>query len=202
MKPPTVPYIAAWQHERIRLASAPVISTGTGLIYFDGAPERPQDRDDHGVLWARQDTRPGTGHPRFGAIHTPRQRHAQTHLLCQVCAGPPDITEAGVLWLLPGTPPSQSGEEVTTNPPICRPCADTAAHACPHLRTSHTLMRVKHSAVIGVFGQRYFRSRPGVAVPQQMDTVPYTDRSALPWTVATQLVRELIGCTVEAIHST
>ncbi|MFI1259213.1 hypothetical protein ACH4U6_36625 [Streptomyces netropsis] len=50
------------------------------------ADETPDDRDTHGVLWARQDHRPGEGLPLFGRIHSARQRHAMLHLLCQICS--------------------------------------------------------------------------------------------------------------------
>ncbi|MEV4165174.1 hypothetical protein [Nonomuraea dietziae] len=91
------PYIACSTAEPFILKRLSV--TDDILGYED---EQPADRDAEGVLWARQHHAYGQGRPRFGHIHTPRQRHAAAALLCQVCGRDPDENDDGILWLLPG----------------------------------------------------------------------------------------------------
>jgi hypothetical protein len=68
-----------------------------GIAYQD---ETLADRDRNGVLWHRTPFIPGQGRPDFGRVHPLRQRRTMQRLLCQVCAGPANTTEDGVLWLL------------------------------------------------------------------------------------------------------
>ncbi|PWW64547.1 hypothetical protein DFQ13_103521 [Actinokineospora spheciospongiae] len=102
MRPPStpaVPYVATWSRETAeppRVIERP----GRGIAYWD---EILADRDKQGVLWDRVTVCPGRGTPQFADIHTHRQRRAMRRLLCQVCAGPADETEDGVLWLLSDT---------------------------------------------------------------------------------------------------
>src|SRR3989442_68826 len=93
----TVPYVATWSEER-DLPFEVVNRDGRGIAYAD---EISADRDIHGVLWHRTYSRPRRGRPEFGNVHSLRQRRAMRRLLCQVCGGPADRTQDGVLWLLP-----------------------------------------------------------------------------------------------------
>src|SRR5262245_43809587 len=91
-----VPYITTWSEEKhppYELVEIP----GRGIAYRD---ETLADRDSNGVLWFHTPFRPGQGRPEFGKVHPARQRRTMQRLLCQVCAGPADTTEDGVLWLL------------------------------------------------------------------------------------------------------
>jgi hypothetical protein len=113
------PYITKWSAEVDPPAS--VIDVGGGIGYAD---EKPNDRDQHGVLWARASRHPGEGRPLFAQVHPLRQRRAMRMLLCSVCGGPADRDEDGVLWLLtdhrddwPGWPSRMAAIE----PPVCRP---------------------------------------------------------------------------------
>src|SRR2546430_11182984 len=117
--------------------------------------------------------------------------------LCGVCGGPPDRTEAGVLWLVrdyrddwPGWPNGMAA----TEPPVCLPCARLAVRACPALRKGHAAIRVGHSTVAGVYGIRH---RPGEAGE---DTIVALDDPDIRWTRAAQLVRELRGCTIVSLN--
>jgi hypothetical protein len=192
-----VPYITAWSSER-GIPSMVITRPWSSIGYLD---ETAEDRDERGVLWRRVRSNPGLGRPRFGDIHTPRQRHAMRHLLCQVCAGPADRTEAGVLWLLkdhrgdwPGWPNGMGVSE----PPVCLSCAQLARDSCPALRrTGHVAIRVARCPVDGVYGVLY---RPGRVYPTTISTgqqivIPFDD-PAVRWVLAVNLVRELTGCTI------
>ncbi|MGQ0841769.1 hypothetical protein [Actinokineospora sp.] len=103
--------------------------SGLGIAYAD---ETIGDRDRNGVLWTRMPSHPGHGTPEFGKVNSLRQRHAMRKLLCQVCAGPADLADDGVLWLLndhrddwPGWPNGMG----VTEPPICLPCLRIAAYS-------------------------------------------------------------------------
>ncbi|WP_176946603.1 hypothetical protein [Lentzea fradiae] len=90
------PFITAWSTEQdlpCRLVEHP----GRGVAYAD---EVVTDRDAHGVLWRQTSTRRGEGRPEFGRVHPAWQRQAMELLLCQVCGGPADRDDEGVLWLL------------------------------------------------------------------------------------------------------
>jgi hypothetical protein len=54
--PITVPYITQWSEEQT--SSVPVVHRRRGIAYAD---ERPGDRDEHGVLWIRESSRPRQG---------------------------------------------------------------------------------------------------------------------------------------------
>jgi hypothetical protein len=120
-RPIVAPYVTAWTAEHdlpYRLITVP----GAGIAYAD---ETAADRDHNGILWWRTASRPGEGQPVFGLVHPDRQRRAMLRLLCQVCAGPADQTNDGVLWLLqdhrgdwPGWPNGMG----VTEPPICHSC--------------------------------------------------------------------------------
>jgi hypothetical protein len=192
-----VPYITAWSTEHPLPVT--MVYRRTGLGYAD---EVLGDRDEHGVLWTRIPSRPGNGRPRFGAIHSLRQRRAQRRLLCQVCGGPANHTADGTLWLLrdhrddwPGWPNGMAA----TEPPICLPCAKIAGRVCPALRTGHVAVRVGSSRLAGVYGIRY---EPGLEYPTStLDIqVAFTDPT-IRWIRASQLIRELHDCTIVELGS-
>ena len=165
-----------------------------GIRYLD---ETLVDRDRREVLWARIETRPGVGRPLFGQLHSMRQRRAMWRLLCQVCGGEPDRDDRGVLWLVrdyrgdwPGWPAGMANND----PPVCIPCGRTAARLCPSLREGHVFVRSRTHPVAGVRGVRY-APRGGRLVIAGEVTVPFED-PAIRWTVAHQLVRELLDCVI------
>jgi hypothetical protein len=187
-----VPYIAMWSAEKLPVAQ--VLQTRSGIHYAD---ESLLDRDADGVLWTRADSRRGEGEPYYKKVHPLRQRKAMRRLLCQVCAGRADHTEQGSLWVLPdcqGDWPNWPEGMHYTQPPLCVRCARISVKACPWLKPGFVAVRAQ-SRVIGVTGVVY---RAGIILPEPTDdddTVPYAD-PAIRWVQATQLVRELYGCTV------
>lgn len=193
-----VPYITSWSTEQ-PLDTRLISHAETGIAYAD---ETVGDRDGNGVLWNRIASRPGRGRPEFGKIHSLRQRRAMRRLLCQVCAGPADRTEHGVLWLLqdhrddwPRWPEHMAAVE----PPVCLPCAHTARRACPALRKGSVAVRVRHSTVCGIYGIRYQRGQPFPAPAGE--AILTFDDPAVSWVRAEQLVRELRDCTMVTLDS-
>jgi hypothetical protein len=179
-----------------------VIQRPNGIAFAD---ENIYDRDGRGILWSRVPNRPGQGRPEFGKVHPRRQRLAMEQLLCQVCAGPSDLSSQGTLWLIPDYPgyhrdwPDWPERLATTEPPICQPCAETALRLCPALRKGNLTMRVARSTVSGIYGARY---RPGPIAPKAIEdaTLPFED-PAIRWTCAGHAVRELTGCTIVNLNS-
>ncbi|MDT0308830.1 hypothetical protein RM780_17955 [Streptomyces sp. DSM 44917] len=182
-----VPYITQWSGERP--VDVEVVERRGRLAYAD---ERSYDRDTGGILWRRIPSTPGKGQPRFGAVHALRQRVAMTGLLCQVCGGPADRNEHGVLWLLgeasdaPGSWPQ--GLE-TAHPPVCRTCATLAVRACPHLRRRHVALRVHSCTLAGVHGALYHPGRRG-PVLTDVTGIPF-GHPAIRWIIAGQLFMRL-----------
>jgi hypothetical protein len=189
-----VPYVTAWSEEQ-NLPCEVVARGGLGIGYAD---EILTDRDDHGVLWYRVPSRPGSGRPLFGDVHALRQRRAMRRMLCQVCGGPADRTEDGVLWLLRdhredwvGWPEGMAAVE----PPVCRPCVATSVRLCPALRQGAVGVRVRDAPVVGVRGALYaVRGNNPVAVE---NTVLGFGDPLTRWMRAVGLVRQLLGCTIE-----
>jgi hypothetical protein len=193
-----VPYVTAWNSERLPARTKVITRPLTGIGYLD---ETPDDRDEHGVLWRRVPSSPGVGRPEFGNIHTPRQREAMRDLLCQVCGGPADQTSEGLLWLLkdhrtdwPGWPHRMG----VTEPPICLPCAQTARRHCPALRREgHVALRVTGCPVSGISGVLY---RPGAVYPAATNTgrliMVAFDDPVVRWVQAAHLIREITRCTI------
>ncbi|WP_327234843.1 hypothetical protein OG349_13495 [Streptomyces sp. NBC_01317] len=191
-RPAVVPYITVWSAER----TAPPLVTARrgGVAYPD---EILQDRDQEGVLWRRAPLKQGQGRPEFGGVHPLRQRRAMRKLLCQVCAGPADRDELGVLWLFRdarGDWPGWPEDMAATHPPVCLPCAAKSIRACPYLRGAFVAVRVREPRVSGVHGARYVPSGP---LPRAVEGVTraYTDPD-VRWVVAAQLVMGLHGCTL------
>lgn len=187
------PYITAWSAEQdlpCRIVERPDRSIG----YDD---ELTTDRDQHGVLWMQTASRQGRGRPEFARVHPLRQRRAMDLLLCQVCGGPADRSEDGVLWLLRdhrGDWPSWPEGMASTEPPVCRPCIAVARRLCPALRRGAVAVRVRQSPIAGVRGALY---RRGVLVPvtARADNLAYDDPSVRR-VLASALIRELRDCVV------
>jgi hypothetical protein len=187
------PYITAWSTEQ-DLPYKLVERRGFGIAYAD---EILADRDAYGVLWRRTPSHPGHGRPEFGKVHSLRQRRAMRRLLCQVCAGPADRTEDGVLWLLQDHRDDWNNWPETmavTEPPVCVPCVRTSVRLCPALRKGAAAVRVRHFPVVGVRGALY---KSGGASPVAVaETIMAFDDPAIRWVRAMNLVRELHGCTI------
>jgi hypothetical protein len=160
-----------------------------GIAYPD---EDFHDRDAEGALWRRVPSRQGQGRPEFARVHTLRQRRVMRNLRCQICAGPADRTEQGVLWLLHDDredSPDWPENVTAAHPPLCLPCAVRSVQSCPHLRDQYVPVRVRNPEMHGVYGVLY---RAGRVTPEPSDDVivPYGD-PRMRWTLASQLVRPL-----------
>jgi hypothetical protein len=189
----TVPYVTAWSEE-VDPPCVVVERPGTGIAYAD---ETVTDRDHKGVLWYRTPHWPGQGRPNFGQVHPARQRRAMQRLLCQVCAGPADQTEDGVLWLLRDFRkdwPSWPNGMGVTEPPICLPCVRVSTRLCTALRRGAVLVRAGSFVVRGVHGLLYQRDG-GKLKTADGATVAF-DAPAIQWIRAVSLVRELQGCDI------
>lgn len=187
------PYITAWSGEKdppYVLVERP----GGGIRYAD---ETMTDRDRHGVLWFRTPFQPGQGRPDFGRVHPMRQRRTMQRLLCQVCAGPADRTEDGVLWLLKDHRndwPSWPDRMGVTEPPICLPCVRMSVRLCPALRKGAAVVRAGRFTVAGVHGPLYRCDNHGLRAVAAA-TVTFED-PAIRWVRAVSLVRELWDCVI------
>lgn len=180
------PYITSWNAEQD--SPYKLVERPGGIGYAD---ELLCDRDARGVLWQRAAVRHGVGKPEFGKVHPLRQRRAMRQLLCQVCAGPADRNDDGVLWLLrdyrsdwQGWPEGMGCNE----PPICIPCVTTSLCLCPALRRGAVAVRAREFEVAGVRGALY---RAGTV---EEASLSYDDPD-VRWLVASALIRELRGCT-------
>jgi hypothetical protein len=199
---PAVPFITKWsgEHQSVDV----VFRRGARSLGIGYPDERSYDRDEHGVLWARDPSQPGKGRPQFGAVHALRQRMCMSGLRCQVCGGPADRTADGVLWLIDAEPHElDPAREVTAHPPVCRPCAHWSVHACPHLRKATTPLRVRSWAPYGVKGILHRPVRHGHEHGYEaVDAMvfPYND-PRLPWVQAGQLVLALSDFTVVALDA-
>ncbi|ALG12479.1 hypothetical protein [Kibdelosporangium phytohabitans] len=191
----TVPYVTAWSAEQD--LSGELIYHSSGRIGY--ADETAMDRDAHGILWVRAESRPGESRPDFGEVNSLRQRRAMRRLLCQVCGGPADRNIDGVLWLLPdfredwpGWPDAMANAE----PPICARCVRLSVRLCPKLRRGAAVIRVRECPVAGVRGKLYMRDK-GEIVPVKNDAFAFDD-PMIRWVQAYGLVRQLRGCTLLA----
>jgi hypothetical protein len=191
------PYITTWSAEQDLPCNVVVERSGLGIGYTD---ELPGDRDAHGVLWHRAAIHHGVGRPEFGKVHPLRQRRAMRRLLCQVCAGPADRTDAGVLWLLRdyrGDWPRWPEGMACVEPPICVPCVPISLKLCPALRRGAVAVRVREFEVAGVRGVLYRKGASG-PVAVEAGNLFYGDPD-IRWMVASALIRELRGCTLVPI---
>jgi hypothetical protein len=102
-------------------------------------------------------------------------------LLCQVCGGPADQMDNGVLWLLRD---HRGGWRVR--------CVAVSLKLCPALRRGTVAVRVRELPIAGVRAAFY---RRGVFAPVAVEAVhlSYAD-SAVRWIVASALIRELHDC--------
>jgi hypothetical protein len=193
-----VPYVAQWTEEHAPPYQL-VARGGWGIGYAD---ETSIDRDRFGVLWTRTAHQPGKGRPIYREMHPLRQRRAMRRLLCQVCGQLADETEQGHLWLLvdgcrDGEPDWPEGV-VNPFPPVCIDCGRLSARLCPPLRRAHVAVRA-HSALYGVIGVQFCPAgrAPGLAFAPDDNGEPVAyDNPAVRWTLATQLTRVLIDCTI------
>jgi len=189
-----VPYITAWRDEVLQ--QPPVIASQSGIVYAGGPADRGRGED--GLLWRLWDDIQGSGEPQWTDVHAPRQRKAMRDFLCQVCGGPADRNEQGVLWLLEDG--SDQGHRwpngfFTVHPPVCRPCAPIAAAHCPHLRRKGVVaVRVGTIILDAVYGQRYYRSRLGLVAGDK--DVFFTRTWAAKWVVVGQVAATLDDCTI------
>lgn len=188
-----VPYIATWSAEQ-DLPYRVVEHPGVGIAFSD---EALNDRDAHGVLWHRSAVRHEVGRPEYGKVHPLRQGRAMRQLLCQVCAGPGDRNDDGVLWLLrdyQGDWQNWPEGMACIEPPICVPCVAVSLGLCPALRRGAIAVRVREFEVAGVRGALY---RKGMFGPVAVEDVNLAyDDSDTRWVVASALIRELRGCTL------
>jgi len=179
-----VPYIVRWSGERKGPMPVVMRPGGRGIRYAD---ERTYDRDARGVLWSRMPSQPGRGKPEFGQVHSLRQRLTMAGLRCQICGGPADRNDAGVLWILDAhVDELRPGLKDTRHPPLCRPCAHRSVVACPHLRKRFTVVRVRAFAPLGVEGVLYGLGPRG---PEEVEAVSVAfDDVRLPYVRAHQLI--------------
>jgi hypothetical protein len=192
------PYVTAWSVEQDLQCSPVARPHGLGIGY---ANELPGDRDDHGVLWRRVSERHEEGMPEFGRVHPARQRRAMSGLMCQVCAGPADRTGGGVLWLMrdhSGDWPRWPEGMASVEPPVCVRCVAVSLRRCPALQRGAVAVRVRKSAVVGVWGTLY---RPGAfaPIPAEAARLAYGDPKTR-WMVAVALIRELRECSFVPFH--
>jgi hypothetical protein len=83
---------------------------------------------------------------------------------------------------------------LTTHPPICLPCVGKARAQCPHMWKGGVAVRVRRSEECAAYGHRYTYGRLG---PLLADSGVVMFVSPLVrWTMAAQLVRALVGCTI------
>ena len=187
------PYITAWSAEQ-DLPCALVERPDHSIGY---ASELLSDRDRHGVLWRQTALRHRIGRPEFARVHPLRQRRAMELLLCQVCGGPADRNDDGVLWLQrdcrddwPQWPNGMASVET----PTCLPCVPVARSMCPALQRGAVTVRVRDCLVAGVRGVFYQRS---VLAPAATKAANFTyDDPAVRRVLASALIRELRGCVI------
>ncbi|WP_157984777.1 hypothetical protein [Lentzea terrae] len=195
------PYITAWSAEQ-DLPCVLVEWPDRGIGY---ANELLSDRDRHGVLWQQTALRHRVGWPEFTRVRPLRQRRAMELLLCQVCGGPADRNDDGVLWLQrdhrddwPQWPEGMASME----PPVCLTCVPVAMQMCPVLRRGAVLVHVREYQIAGVRGALYRRS---VLAPSAIVAGNFTyDDPAVRRVLASALIRELRGCTTvsfEELHA-
>ncbi|MGW0952831.1 hypothetical protein [Streptomyces sp. NPDC002545] len=182
-----VPYIAAWSSEHL---PKPGIFRAPDGIALVGYP-----RDSAGVSWQPWALRQGEGTPEYAVVHGPRQRRAMRRQLCQVCGGPADVNEQGVLWLLEDTRgvPGWPEREVTTHPPVCLSCAPLPVRLCPHMENA-VAVRVGRVVVDGVYGRLYAPGLGGL-VPGEKKVV-FADEPRVRWMYGGQLAATLMNVTV------
>ncbi|MGI5504704.1 hypothetical protein [Lentzea sp. CA-135723] len=187
------PYVTAWSAEQDLPCT--LVERADHSIGF--ATELLSDRDRHGVLWQQTALRHRVGRPEFARVHPLRQRRAMELLLCQVCGGPADVNDDGVLWLQRdhrGDWPKWPNGMASVEPPVCLACVPVAMRMCPALQRGAVTVRVKDCPVVGVRGVLYKKS---VLVPTIAAAGNFTyDDPAVRRVLASAVIRELRGCVV------
>lgn len=208
----SVPYITMREGEEpvreemlgVRLDRA---GRAAGLCY---RMEVSGDRDDRGALWARVsqslspvDRRP-VGRPLWACVHPARQRETMSELRCQKCCRHASRNELGYLFLEKAADDRPVEGMLTAQPPVCLAHAAEGIDRCRHLGDhGHVLVRSRVPRLYGVIGQRHRMGPQGLEPmapllgPDGGDIpVRYTDRKAVGWLLASQLVRQLTTVTV------
>ncbi|WP_424214218.1 hypothetical protein ACN20G_20300 [Streptomyces sp. BI20] len=183
---------------------SPLVLGADGIRYADGTPRTAQLDRWYPVLRERPD--PATVHDHHRPDPALLWDRADRRL-CSSCGGPPDRSDAGVLWLLPGSPPSRAawpGWVDTTHPPLCAAHAHAAVTACPSLGAAHFPLRARHVEPVGVLGVRHdpVTGRPEPGDDGDADGlafVPFTDPATLRLTAARSLVLRLSAPALSAL---
>ncbi|MFE7456443.1 hypothetical protein [Streptomyces sp. NPDC057554] len=178
-RPSVVPYVTAWDSERAGLLGDLVLRRRPQL-HIAYADERPDDRDDDGVLIGRISASPGQGRALYREMHVRRQYECMTNLLCQICGEPASENTDGVLFLdwrhrkSPATWPERS---LTKMPPLCEPCAVRSIAECPHLANEPTCaaIRTPDPRAWGVSGSLYRPVKGGWYCYPGTAEIPYGD---------------------------
>ncbi|MEU3690483.1 hypothetical protein [Streptomyces narbonensis] len=190
----TVPFITAWEPERISVPQLIVRRNGHGP-YLAYADEGPLDRDGNGVLWVRQGLARGRGKALFPQVHAFRQRRAMFDLWCQVCGGltleESDERQLYVLNSAKGVPIREG--ECTTAPPVCFSCAPEAAMSCPKLRDDYVAAYATWNHPWGIAGILY-DPRTLRVVGRGLTEIPFGD-PRMRYLVAHRSVSVLSGIT-------
>lgn len=180
--PQLIPYITLRSGEHDQSGQSLVLSpyrAGVRIAYSD---EVPEDRDDHGLLYARTSQRLDaagwpTGQPEREDVHPARQRECMGEFVCHVCRR--DVGEfANALGILfvdvirpreRATPHWPEGH-VTCRPPVCPAHAGSAFGLGPHIAPADIVaMRVRSPRWHGLLGTP-FQPGPGGAVPRPAPT--------------------------------
>ncbi|MFC0531334.1 hypothetical protein [Phytohabitans kaempferiae] len=184
-----VPWITRWTGE-ILSPDRVALQTPRNTAPLRYAEATLLDRDRRGVLWLREANTPGTGEPQWAEVNGPRQRRAMRALRCQVC-GEPTSPGMPVPFLFSRTElaalrhaQAQATPAVTTTPPCCQACWQTAAQFCPHLiRHGAVPCHVTTVTAWGAYGDLYL---PGASVRRNIH-LGYGDER-LPWLLGKQAV--------------
>ncbi|MEU5299776.1 hypothetical protein ACH4YO_07810 [Streptomyces noursei] len=189
----TVPFITAWEFEKMLIPKLGIRVAPGGGAHLIFADETATDRDEHGVLWARQGLARGQGKALFPDVHAYRQKRAMFDLLCQVCGGKTieeDFDRQLYVMNSAKGLPIQEGE-LTTAPPVCRGCAPEAAVSCPRLKDRYVAAYAEWNHSWGVSG---ILINPRTLAPLSKDhtEVSFTD-PRIKWVIANRSVNRLSG---------
>ncbi len=113
--------------------SVPWTVSWTGEQHYELA----LSEDFPGLVDLVQTARPGTGLPRFAALHITRHRAAMRLHLCHVCGRPTVRRDRYIFPVQSGgfvTMPDDSPRYAGNVPPVHLSCARRAQAQCPHLR--------------------------------------------------------------------
>lgn len=167
-----VPWVTRWSDEVVRTPFQ-LGQLADGSTYLTYADERPEDRDQYGVLWMREIDSP-TGEPLFSQVSTLRQRRSMIEGLCQVCGL--EIPEEPIQWLMVENQATRlpTGELLTISPPTCASCVTLSKRLCPALDVQPNLMfHVRAYEPWGVMGERAYIADDGELRRERLATVQY-----------------------------